>query len=97
MTAQPYRITRRSVLLKRRPQTQSIRDIDGLAADNGIAYYVTDQPGLFYIYDIASGNQVGTLPSPFTGSAIFSAAAYVQGGAVSVEETSWGHIKGLYR
>ena len=81
----------------RAPYPAGETDIDGLAAYNGIAYYVIDQPGLFYIYDIATGNQIGTLPSPFTGSAIFSAAAYISGGTVSIEENSWGQIKSLYR
>jgi len=81
----------------RAPYPAGETDIDGLAAYGGLAYYVTDEPGLFYIYDIASGNQVGTLTSPFTGSAVFSAAAWVQSGPVSIEDTSWGHIKGLYR
>lgn len=71
-------------------------DIDGLAAFNGTAYYVTDQPGLFYVYDIASGTQQATIPSPFTGSATFSAAAYVAP-PVSIEQRNWGQIKGLYR
>lgn len=56
-------------------------DIDGLAVHNGIAYYVTDGPNSsqanFYMYDIATGTQIGTLPSPFIGSGTFSAAAYV--------------------
>lgn len=56
-------------------------DIDGLAVHNGLAYYVTDGPlssqPNFYVYDIASGLQVGTLPSPFTGSGTFSAAAFI--------------------
>ncbi len=56
-------------------------DIDGLAVYNGIAYYVTDGPNStqpnFYIYDVASGTQLGTLRSPFTGSGTFSAGAYV--------------------
>jgi hypothetical protein len=81
----------------RAPYPAGETDIDGLAVYNGVAYYVIDQPGLFYIYDVASGSQIGTLPSPFTGSAIFSAAAYVSGGPVSIEDTSWGQIKSLYR
>jgi hypothetical protein len=81
----------------RAPYPDGETDIDGLAVYNGLAYYVTDQPGLFYIYDIASGTQVGTLTSPFTGSAVFSAAAYVSEGPVSIEETSWGLIKNFYR
>ncbi len=56
-------------------------DIDGLAVYNGKAYYVTDGPNtvqqFFYIYDVVSGNLVGTLPSPFTGSGTFSAATYI--------------------
>ncbi|MBK9126647.1 MAG: PEP-CTERM sorting domain-containing protein [Phycisphaerales bacterium] len=56
-------------------------DIDGLAVYNGKAYYVTDGPNttqpFFYIYDVASGLQIGTLASPFTGSGTFCAATYV--------------------
>lgn len=56
-------------------------DIDGLGVYNGIAYYVTDGPNStqanFYIYDIATGTQLGTLRSPFTGSGTFAAGAYV--------------------
>jgi hypothetical protein len=75
-------------------------DIDGLAMNAGLAYYVTDGPNTtqanFYIFDAATGSQVGTLPSPFTGSGTFSAAAWTGGGATSTEPTTWGHIKGLY-
>ncbi|MCL4220366.1 MAG: hypothetical protein KJZ65_03250 [Phycisphaerales bacterium] len=56
-------------------------DIDGLAVHNGIAYYVTDGPNTtqmnFYMYDISTGSLIGTLPSTFTGSGTFSAAAFV--------------------
>jgi hypothetical protein len=56
-------------------------DIDGLAVHNGLAYYVSDGPNTtqssFYIFDIASGQMVGTLASPFTGRGTFSAAAFV--------------------
>jgi hypothetical protein len=59
-------------------------DIDGLAVHNGLAYYITDGPNTtqvsFYVYDIATGTQVGTLPSPFTGSGTFCAAAYIAPG-----------------
>jgi hypothetical protein len=58
-------------------------DIDGLAVHNGLAYYVSDGPNTtqasFYIYDIATATQIGTLPSPFTGSGTFSAAAFING------------------
>lgn len=56
-------------------------DIDGLAVYNGLAYYVTDGPNTtqanFYVFDVASGQQVGTIPSPFTGSGTFSAATFI--------------------
>ncbi len=56
-------------------------DIDGLGVYNGVAYYVTDGPNStqanFYVYDIATGTQLGTLRSPFTGSGTFAAGAYV--------------------
>jgi hypothetical protein len=81
----------------RAPYPASETDIDGLAVYNGLAYYVTDQPGIFYIYDVATGSQVGTLPSPFTASAVFSAAAYVPGGPISSESATWGEIKTLFR
>jgi hypothetical protein len=58
-------------------------DIDGLAVWNGRAYYVSDGPNTsqanFYVFDIASGTQVGTVPSPFTGSGVFSAATFAPG------------------
>jgi len=56
-------------------------DIDGLAVNNGLAYYVTDGPNTtqmnFYIFDVASGTQMGTIPSPFTGSGTFAAGTWV--------------------
>lgn len=67
-------------------------DIDGLAVANGRAYYVTDGPITaqpnFYVYDIASGTMVGTLPSPFTGSGTFSAAAFAPGLSASAVTVS---------
>jgi len=65
----------------RAPYPAGETDIDGLAVHNGRAYYVSDGPNTaqanFYVYDIATGAQVGTLPSPFMGSGTFSAAAFV--------------------
>jgi len=58
-------------------------DIDGLAVGGGRAYMVSDGPNTtqanFYVIDLASQTQVGTLPSPFTGSGTFSAGAYAPG------------------
>jgi hypothetical protein len=55
-------------------------DIDALAVGNGLAYYVTDGPNTtqasFYVIDIATGMQVATIPSPFTGSGTFAAATW---------------------
>ncbi|MCC6661371.1 MAG: EF-hand domain-containing protein [Phycisphaerales bacterium] len=60
-------------------------DIDGLAVHNGVAYFVTDGPQgtqpNFYLVDVATGQQTGTLPSPFTGSGTFCAATYAAPGA----------------
>ncbi len=65
----------------RAPYPVGETDIDGLAVYNGRAYYVSDGPNTaqanFYVYDIATGAQIGTLPSPFTGSGTFSAATYI--------------------
>ncbi len=81
----------------RAPYPPGETDLDGLAVHNGTAYYVSDQPGTFYLYDVASGTQTGTLTSPFTASAVFSAAAYVPGGPVSIEAQSWGSVKNQFR
>jgi hypothetical protein len=58
-------------------------DVDGLAAANGLAYYVTDGPNTtqanFYVVDRSTGLLVSTIASPFTGSGTFSAAAYAPG------------------
>lgn len=65
----------------RAPYPAGETDIDGLAVHNGLAYYVTDGPNTtqmnFYVFDIASGTQVDTIPSPFTGSGTFAAATWV--------------------
>jgi len=55
-------------------------DIDGLAVHNGLAYYVTDGPNTtqpnFYVFNVSTGLQVGTIPSPFTLGGTFSAATW---------------------
>lgn len=76
-------------------------DIDGLAAYNGVAYYVTDGPNTaqanFYVYDIASGTMTGTLPSPFTGSGTFAAAAYIVPAPGALGLLSLGALAGARR
>jgi hypothetical protein len=81
----------------RAPYPAGETDLDGLATYNGLAYYVSDQPGNFYVYDIATGTLVDTITSPFPTSEVFSAGAYVPQGPVSVEETTWGQIKSQFR
>jgi hypothetical protein len=64
----------------RAPYPAGETDIDALAVNNGLAYYVTDGPNTtqpnFYIFNAVTGAQVGTIPSPFTGSGTFSAATW---------------------
>ncbi|GEM_PF-6285100 len=52
-------------------------DIDGFAAYNGIGYLIVDEPGDFFVYDLVSGSQVSTLPSPFTTSEVFSGGTFI--------------------
>jgi hypothetical protein len=84
----------------RAPYPAGETDIDGLAVHNGRAYYVTDGPNTtqanFYVFDVASGTQINTLPSPFTGSGTFGAGAWADGTPTSVEPTTWGRIKANY-
>ncbi|KXK17337.1 MAG: PEP-CTERM sorting domain-containing protein [Fimbriimonadaceae bacterium] len=54
-------------------------DIDGLAVGGGKAYFVTDQPGAFYVYNLSTNTFEDFIPSPFTGSATFSAGAWAPG------------------
>jgi hypothetical protein len=62
------------------PYPNGETDIDGLSAANGLAYLIHDGPNTvqtnFYVIDIATGLQVGTVPSPFTGSGLFSAGTW---------------------
>ncbi len=46
----------------RSPYPAGETDIDGLAVHGGLAYYVIDQPGLFYVYDIAHRHASGHHP-----------------------------------
>jgi hypothetical protein len=61
----------------RAPYPAGDTDIDGLAVFNGIAYYVNDTTGQpHYVYDVATGTQLGTLTNPLTGTGTFSGAAW---------------------
>ncbi len=63
------------------PHPASESDLDGLAVHAGLAYYVSDGPNSlqpnFYVYDIASGELVRTIPSPFANAAGFAGATFV--------------------
>jgi hypothetical protein len=53
-------------------------DVDGLAVGNdGRAYLVTDEPGDFYVYDLAAGAYVDPIGNPWTTSRLFAGAAWV--------------------
>lgn len=54
-------------------------DIDGTAVGDGVVYFVTDEPGDIYRYDIASGTFLSPLTNPVTGSELFSAGAWAPG------------------
>ncbi len=52
-------------------------DVDGLAIGNGVAYLVTDEPGLIYTYDIATGTYGETLTNPMQTTEVISGATFV--------------------
>ena len=55
-------------------------DFDGLAAGGGKAYFVTDEPGFVYIYDLVNGGQYNDFLSPVQGeNGLFAGAAYAPG------------------
>mmetsp|Transcript_3562 Transcript_3562/g.6188 ORF Transcript_3562/g.6188 Transcript_3562/m.6188 type:complete len:479 (-) Transcript_3562:134-1570(-) len=59
-----------------------VSDIDGLAAGNGMLYLVIDEPGNFYVYDLAKQEYGEMIESPFPSGQTFSGAAYVTGSGV---------------
>jgi hypothetical protein len=55
-------------------------DLDGLATGGGKAYFVTDEPGFVYIYDLVNGGAFNDFLSPVQGdSGLFAGAAYAPG------------------
>jgi len=64
-------------------------DIDGLAiSDSRLAYFVIDQPGNIYVYDLATSTFLPPLIAPWTTSEVFSGATW-NSGIVPVELTSF--------
>lgn len=51
-------------------------DIDGLAIGDGIAYFVTDQSGSIYVYDLVGHQYKDSLTSPFVSEGTHSGAAW---------------------
>jgi hypothetical protein len=64
-----------------RPDYRRIEnDIDGLAAGNGRAYFVTDEPGFVYAYDLVNGGDYGDFLSPLVeDDQLFAGAAFAPG------------------
>lgn len=54
-------------------------DFDGLATGDGKAYFVTDEPGFVYIYDLVNGGPFQDFLSPVLSSGLFAGAAYAPG------------------
>lgn len=64
-------------------------DIDALAiSDTRLAYFVIDQPGNIYVYDLAGSTFLPPLIAPWTSSEVFSGATW-NSGIVPVELTSF--------
>jgi hypothetical protein len=54
-------------------------DIDGAAVGDVVAYFVTDEPGSIYRYDLATNTFLSPLTNPVPNSEIFSAGAWAPG------------------
>jgi hypothetical protein len=55
-------------------------DFDGLATGDGKAYFVTDEPGFVYVYDLVNGGQFTDFLTPVqSDSGLFAGAAYAPG------------------
>ena len=64
-------------------------DIDGLTiSTDRIAYWIIDQPGNIYVYDLVASTFLTPLTSPWTTSEVFCGGAWVSG-IIPVELTSF--------
>ena len=54
-------------------------DIDGTAVGDNKVYFVTDEPGDIYVYDLLAGEFISPLTNPMTTSEIFSGGAWAPG------------------
>jgi hypothetical protein len=70
-------------------------DIDGLTiSTDRIAYWIIDQPGNIYVYDLVASTFLTPLTSPWTTSEVFCGGAWVSG-IIPVELTSFtGSVSG---
>src|SRR5690606_17670049 len=71
------------------PYPAGENDIDGLAigADRKV-YWVIDQPGNIYVYDLETSSFLTPLTSPWTTSELFSGGAWISG-VIPVELTAF--------
>ena len=74
-TGQLVTISTGGVIANLEPYPAGLTDVDGLAVGNGFVYLVTDEAGIFGVYDIAADAYVTPLTSPFTVADTFSGAA----------------------
>jgi hypothetical protein len=69
------------------PYPGGYTDIDGLAvSDNSLAYFIIDEAGFFYVYDLSTNMFVDTLIAPWTTSEVFCGGAW-NSGIIPVELT----------
>ena len=54
-------------------------DLDGLATGGGKAYFVNDEPGVFYVYNLLTNMFEDPIDNPWTTSEVFSGAAWAPG------------------
>ncbi|UCD75111.1 MAG: hypothetical protein JSV91_15165 [Phycisphaerales bacterium] len=54
-------------------------DVDGLAVGDGRAYFVTDDPGEIFIYNLLSSEWETSIASPWFSSELFSGATWAPG------------------
>jgi hypothetical protein len=84
-----YRINTDATATLIEPYPTGETDIDGLAiSDSRIAYFIIDQPGNFYVYDLVGGTFLPPLTSPWTTSEVFCGGTW-NGGIIPVELASF--------
>lgn len=84
-----YRINNDGTCTLIEPHPGSETDIDGLTiSDNSVAYWIVDEPGFFYVYDIGTTTFIDSLIAPWTTSEVFCGGAW-NSGIIPVELSSF--------